>query len=206
MSTTEDQPLLIRLGKFGRAHGTHGELRLWAYNPESALYAHPPFDGWAIPQETEPQASPKPVTIEQVRWTERFAIVRLKGVHHRDQADELCHLEFAVGRDELPDPEEDELYLVDTVGWPVWLAISSTQIVHIGHIDSFVDTGANDVVRVALSHGQTLLAPLLDHVVLQLSTESARLVLAPLESWATPGTPMPTHHGEPQPFRATPSS
>ena len=34
--TSENEAIAI--GRFGRPHGTRGELRLWAYNPESELF------------------------------------------------------------------------------------------------------------------------------------------------------------------------
>lgn len=174
----------IAIGKFGRPHGTHGELRLWTYNPESALFERK-INGFVVGEEGEQK-----VTIKSIRWADRFAIVKLSGVFRRDMAEPFRNLELFVLRGDLPEPDEDEFYLVDALGWPVLLT-HGEELVEIGSVAGFMDAGASDVLRVALSEDaekESLLVPILDEIVLEMNPDSARVVLAGLDGWAPEGT------------------
>lgn len=182
----DDPARLIPIGKFGRPHGVKGEVRLWAYNADSPLYDDA-IEGWAGEGERR-----REVRVRVTRWTDRFAIARVDGARFRDQAAELTNLELFVARDALPELDDDELYLIDTIGWPVWLLGAGGRRRHIGEVEEFIETGANEVMRVRLLDGGSLLAPVLEHCVLEMAPERARVVLAPLDEWAPEGTEVAT--------------
>ena len=184
----EDDEILIAVGRFGRAHGVQGEVRLFSYNDDSALYEHDRIQGWI--EDSEAPTGRRPITITSWRPADRFLIVRVEGVRYRDQAETLNNREIFVDRDMLPEPDEDELYLIDTVGWLVSLRHGESTR-PIGHIKGYIETGANDVMRIALADHSELLAPMIDEVVEILDPVEQRAQIAPLEQWAAPDQPEP---------------
>ena len=172
----------MAIGKFGRPHGSRGEVRLWAYNPESPLYEGT-IKGWI-----ESSEGRKKVRISQLRWADRFAIVKVQGSFAREHAAAYTNHELFVARDALPELEEDEFYLVDMIGWPA-LAPRHGELVRIGEIEGFLDAGAGEILRIQLDEDRgVLLAPLLDHVVTEMAPERARVLLADLDEWAPEGS------------------
>ena len=182
--TSENEAIAI--GRFGRPHGTRGELRLWAYNPESELFEQ------RLRGFVEGEEGRQDVLIKSLRWADRFAIVKLKGVFRREMAEPFKNLELFVLREDLPEPDEDEFYLVDAIGWPVFVEHAGS-LVEIGKAAAFMSAGASDVMRVALTvdeddEGESLLVPMIDDVILEMNPDEARVVLARLAAWAIEGT------------------
>lgn len=177
----DDRDDALAIARFGRAHGTKGEVRLWAYNPDSPLY-EADLLGWI-----EGEDGPRNLTITHVRWGDRFGIAALKDLRYRDEAEALTNHEFFISRAQLPEPDPDEFYLNDTIGWPVGLMIED-EVRHIGEVDGYLATGANDVMRVGVRGGDQLLVPLIDAALRQFDPDLERVVLWPLEQWAMEGT------------------
>ena len=177
----------VVIGKFGRAHGTRGELRLWCYHRESPLLERARLKGWARDESGQLTA----VTITSIQLADRFAIVSLQGVRHRDQAEAWVNQELLVDRAQFEALEEDELYLIDTIGWPVFVAKTPAALYEVGVVQGYLDSGAYEMMRVEVRDGTSWLVPMLDHCIEELTPERARVVLAPLELWAPPDAVIP---------------
>lgn len=103
-------PGLVALGRIGRAHGIRGDVRVTPYNAGSTLL-------------TERSALHVGGELRAVRWAKPagdVVLLALEGVTTREAAEALRGMEVAIPRDELPAPEEDELYLTDLVGCTCW--------------------------------------------------------------------------------------
>ncbi len=179
---------LIEVGKFGRAHGTRGELRLWCYNPESPLFENGKLKAQACAED----GSLQDVEITSLRWADRFAIVKIKGVNHRSDAEAFINQRLLVSRDAFAPLEDDELYLIDTVGWPVWIEHEG-RYYEVGSVQGYLDTGAYDLMRVDLVGGKSWLVPVLDHCILGMDPSVERIVLAPLDEWGVEGEELPEY-------------
>ncbi len=99
-------PVLVVLGRLGRAHGVHGEIRLLPYNAGSALLT-PGSDVVVGGTRTR---------IRAARPAGDMLVVALDGVDTREAAEGLTGAEISVPRDALPPPGPGELYLADLVG------------------------------------------------------------------------------------------
>jgi 16S rRNA processing protein RimM len=172
----DDDDREIVLGKFGRAHGLRGEVRLFAFGTEELVA--PGLDAFIA----RADGSRTPTTLKQVRWRERFAIVALDGLRHRDQAEELTHAELVIPRAALPAPDPDELYLVDLIGAPVFVEGGPEGAV--GEVADVLDYGAQEILSVSIPGSNRLLVPLVDHAIRRLDVDA--VVLAPLSEWAAP--------------------
>lgn len=175
----------ITIGRFGRAHGVRGEVRFFSQNPESdflkvGLRVFVRRDG----QETV-------LTVAKVRHAAKFDIVGLEDIDGRDQAEALTNLDVSVDREALPELEQGEFYLRDLVGCEVAILIDEQGATRpIGQVGGFFETGANDVMVVEFSGGETLFVPMVDHAVAAVDPDQG-VVLYPLEQWAPEGTVVP---------------
>ena len=129
----------VVLGKFGRPHGVKGEVRFFPYNPDSDLLAPELVLRLADSAET--------VTVTSVRSGQKFVIVALEGIEDREGADRLRNKEAFVPRASLPEPEPDEFYLVDVVGFEVWGGQTSADDRRLlGTVKGWLDVNATDIM------------------------------------------------------------
>lgn len=181
-----EHPQRVAIGKLGRPHGIHGEVRLFPFNPESDTV----IEGLEVYLECDDE-DPMTVTVEQARYTEDFIITKFEGIDDRGEIDEFKHGHVYVDYDDLPDLDDDEFYYVDLVDAPVYVADDENGDVDpdttdpVGTVDRFFATGANDVLVVDRDDEQDdLYAPLVEHAVSLLDFERNLVVLQPLEIWA----------------------
>lgn len=176
-------PEMVEIGKLGKPHGLDGEVRFWAYNADSEIIA----PGLTITCVTPTQTAE--FVISKLRWRERFALVRLKGIRHKDELDPWVKATCHVPRDVFPAAKEGEFYLVDLLKLPVFAAQKSgDELREIGHVEGFIETGANDVIRVNMSNNRTLLVPfVMGYAVADVHVERG-VFLVPIDDWAPQGT------------------
>ena len=168
----------VVIGKFGRPHGVRGEVRFFPYNPETELLD----EGRTLRLS---KCSLDSVTIVSVRFADKFDIVRLDGIDSREDAERLRNVEASVARSELPEPDEDEFYLVDVVGFEVWAAQrAGEERRKIGKLKGWLDIGPNDLMAVTGPEIKgRMLGPYLDHTVETIDFDAQRVLLMPLDTW-----------------------
>jgi 16S rRNA processing protein RimM len=174
---------MVPIAKIGKPHGLKGDVTLRPYNMHSDLIraglkvvVRPAGGGAEVAMEV---LSARPGGPQAV-------VVRLDLVTNRNKAEEMVHAEVFVPRDSLPPTEDDEIYLVDTIGLPVLLASSAGGEPRlIGAVLDVFETKANDVLTVKLTRGgPDLLVPVIPEAFSEMRPETGRIVLAPLEDWA----------------------
>ena len=102
----------IELGVIARPHGVTGELRVHVFNPESTLLEEL-AEVFLIGEQSE---EPILVEVESTRQGPSALLMRLAGVHSREEADALRGYTLCVPREALPELEEGEYYHADLVG------------------------------------------------------------------------------------------
>lgn len=186
---TPDSSSLVLLGKIGRPHGVHGEVRLFLFNPNSeSLRKGLPATLFREGREIQT------VEIEQVRFTPKFALLKFKGLNHRDQVDALKHAELGVDSDLLPELDDEEFYHRDLLDLPVFLAAEEDgeefdPQASIGQVDRVFETGANDVIVVKKNDGTELFVPLIEQAISVIDLDEEFVLLQPLELWAPEDEP-----------------
>lgn len=101
-----DANALVAIGRVGRAHGVHGEVRVVPYNEATEL-----LDPGARIRIADAE-----YRIRGSRSAGGARVVTLEGVETREAAEQLTGAEVSVPRGRLPAARPDELYLVDLVG------------------------------------------------------------------------------------------
>ena len=124
----------IALGYISAVHGIKGWVKVnsWTRPMEAILQYQP----WLLGEDR------KPVTIVDGRKQGKGIAALLPGFEDREQAVSLVGLQIFVGRDQMPDTDEDEYYWSDLEG----LEVKTTNGELLGRVERLIETGANDVL------------------------------------------------------------
>ena len=101
----------VPLGDVLRPHGITGELRVRLHNEESDLLLHLP----SLVLRDEKGAERR-VRVASARRSNKALLLRIEGGATRNDADLLRGASLGLPREELPPPDEDEVYLCDLEG------------------------------------------------------------------------------------------
>jgi len=145
---------MVLVGAITGAHGIRGEVKLRSFTEDpQAIAAYSPLE----------TAKGAKVVIAKLRPQKDGFIAILKGVTDRNAAEALRSTELFVPRERLPEPEEDEVYVHDLIGLPVFLADGS----RLGEIVAVADYGAGDLIDVKVEgRNDTVLIPFASQYVL----------------------------------------
>jgi 16S rRNA processing protein RimM len=156
----------ICIARIGAAHGTGGDLRLWAYTTRAEdVGAYGPLqtaDGRQV------------LEIASLRPGKECLIARFKGVTDRTAAEKLCNVDLYVPRDRLPEPEPDEFYHTDLIG----LHADDTAGRTVGTVVAVHNFGAGDILEIApQGGGETLMHPFSTAAVPHVEIVAGRIVI-----------------------------
>lgn len=169
----------VVIGKFGRPHGVKGEVRFFLYNPDSELL-QPDLEL------SLQGSSVATVTVATVRRADKFAILTLVGFQGREAAERVRNAEASVPRATLPEPDPDEFYLVDAVGFELLAAkTAGAEPTTLGTLKGWLDIGPTDIMAVTGPDIRgRMLIPYADHTVDRIDFDEGRIYLHPLDTWA----------------------
>jgi 16S rRNA processing protein RimM len=155
----------ILIGQVLGPHGIAGGLKLMSY-AES-------LDAFAPGRSVLAVSAGGDETVYEVDWARaqgRGALLGLKGIDNRSQADALTGCDLFLDKATLPRLEEGTYYWADLIG----MAVYSGDGVLLGCIESIVQTGSNDVYVVKQADRELLL-PALRSVVKSVDLEARRM-------------------------------
>jgi 16S rRNA processing protein RimM len=171
MPAAADAEILV-LGRIVGAYGVKGWVRIRAFGDDPESWQDMPV--WHV------------ATTENGPWQCREAaeckahgdglVVRFAGVADRNGAESLQGLWIGVPRDALPPPAENEFYWDDLIGLTVINDAGET----LGVVDSLLETGAHDVLRVVQTSEDAeteRLVPFVDAVVRSVDLEKRQILV-----------------------------
>ena len=134
------QEKLVTIARVGAPHGVFGHLRLQLFleDPDSVYN----FKTWFIKLGHEPAF--KPLKEFEISEKGDQFYIQFPPITDRDQAKIFTHAQLAVHRTELPALPDNEFYWDDLIGLTVIDHLGQT----IGILESFIETGAHDVMVV----------------------------------------------------------
>ncbi|HHO48198.1 MAG TPA: 16S rRNA processing protein RimM [Desulfobacteraceae bacterium] len=160
----------ILLGKITRPHGIRGEVKILPYSglPENFRHYGEIFIGTADREERVPY------TVEHCRIQGRSVLLTLTGCRDRSRAELLAGKEVWLRRMDLPEPGEDEFYLIDLIGR------KAVTVDHrnLGRITDILATGAHDTLSVT-DGGREYLIPLRKEFIVEIADQEVVLKLPP---------------------------
>ncbi len=159
----------IPLGRLGKPHGIHGELRLLPYShPCVALRA-----GYSV-MLGHSAGRAQQHYVEKVRTQAPVLVLKLRGVDSREGAVALRGAELSISEDQLPRLQAGELYCYQLVGLRVLTTAGET----IGTITDTFFGGAHDV-WVVRARRREVLIPAVDGIVRRVDLSGGQVVIEP---------------------------
>jgi 16S rRNA processing protein RimM len=160
----------VLLGVITGAHGVRGEVRLKSFtrSPEAIASYGAVLLG----------DSGREAVIRALRPAREEFIATLDGVADRNAAEGLKGCLIHVARDRLPPAGEDEVYLSDVIGLPVYRKDGSL----LGEVAAVADYGAGDLLEIRSDERRgTILIPFVAAMVPEVDVANRRIVVDPPE-------------------------
>lgn len=132
----------VRVGIVTRPHGVRGALRLHLDNPDSELL----IEGLSVVvrKTVRGAAVDQPHTVARVFGAgDRL---ELEAVTTRELAEALRGAELCVNREDFPEPDDDESYLIDLIG----AEVRDTEGAVLGTLEAFSDNGAQPLAQICV--------------------------------------------------------
>lgn len=152
---------VVLIGKIVGTHGVRGTCKIQSY-AESLTVFEP---GEAL-LARRPDGSEISCKIIGVKRHSRGALLNIKNIANREQANALVGTELYIDRARLPNLDNGTYYWFDLIG----LNVYTTENRYIGRLDSIIETSANDVY-VVKKDNREILIPALKSVVRVIDTE-----------------------------------
>ena len=160
----------VLLGVITGAHGVRGEVRLKSFTGRPEAIAS--YGAVALGD------SGREVVIRALRPAREEFIAALEGVGDRGAAEALKGSMLYVARDRLPPPGEDEVYLSDVIGLPVYRKDGNL----LGVVAAIADYGAGDLLEIRSDDRcGTILIPFVTAMVPEVDVVNRRIVVDPPE-------------------------
>jgi 16S rRNA processing protein RimM len=170
----KDNRDLVRLASVSQPHGIKGEAELRLLNDIEDSILDEEMKVWLVP--TSPKSKLKSEgeewTIQKLRFGNK-AICLFEGIKDRTHLETLLPFDLYLPRDQFPDPEENEIYLVDLIEMPVY----STDGQKLGKLESFSDNGQQYLFDVRLENGERITLPYVDAFFPEIDMKNKRITM-----------------------------
>lgn len=158
---------LILVGRFGAPQGVKGQVRVQSFTADPlAIGAYGPL--------TDAEGARAFALTDLRPLRAPMLVARVAGVTDRDGAAGLTGIDLFARRENLPPPEEDEVYVADLIG----VSAEDGASVLIGTVVDVKNFGAGDILEIAPAEGgETLLVPFTKACVPTVDLPSRRIIV-----------------------------
>ncbi len=156
----------LPVGKIVGAHGVKGNLKVHSYAESVSV-----FKPGSLLLVIHAGKIEKHFAIKWAKPHGKSILLSFKGIEDRNTAKTLVGAELFIERIALPELEEGVYYWVDIIG----LSVFTTDDQYIGHVESIMPTGSNDVYIVknrTKDDSTEILIPAIESVVLEIDFEN----------------------------------
>jgi len=166
---------LIKIGFVTYPHGIRGdaELRLLNDNYDECVLD----DGMIVtlmpgsPKSKLPSSGVE-CEIEKLRFGNKV-IMTLKGIKDRTHLESWLPFDLYLDREDFPEAQDGEVYLVDLIG----LDVVSPEGEKLGVLESFSDNGMQYLFEVKLLSGELMTLPYVDSFFPEINTQAGTIVM-----------------------------
>lgn len=159
---------MFTIGKVTGVHGLNGNLKVWSFAESIDTFGA----GRIVLLQTENGQS-REFKIKKASTHKKGLLLSLETIENRTLAEELIGSEIKIGRDQLPEPEEDSWYWQDLIGLNVSDHIKGA----LGRVTDIFPTGAYDILVVTdKDNNKEILIPMNRHFVADVDLENQKIV------------------------------
>jgi 16S rRNA processing protein RimM len=169
-------PTHLVVGHITKPHGTKGELFVWPLTDhadevfaEGRALLLGDSSGNLDVSETEP------LIVESTREFKRGVLVKFKGRAGREAVEDLAQRYVLAPVEELPPPEEDEVYYHQLLGMKV--VTNEGQLV--GSVKEVFETYPAHLLEVRTESGKIHLIPFAERIVKKVDVDGGEIVIKP---------------------------
>lgn len=180
MKGSETDSSYVPVGKISKAQGLEGEVKIIAFSGNPDEFAS--YQRVYLARGHELQSR----TVESSRSHGKFAIVKLREITGRNEAESLIGVEVFVLKSQMPALAPDEFYWHEMVGLTVVTAQGQT----LGKVTSLIGTGGHDVL-VVTGQTQEYLIPVTKEIIVRQDMQAGILVIAPMDGLLEMNSPEP---------------
>lgn len=166
-----DGPRFVALGRLGRTHGMHGELRFFPY-----AFPCPTLQEGCIVFLQGTEGDIRSLTVGSVRRHAPFLLVRFQEVVSLEQARELRNAVVSIEERWVPPAHEGEFYYYQVIG----LNVLTTDGESIGQIVKVFFSGGHDVWVVHQDKKEHLI-PVTEEIVRSIDIPRGCVIIEPME-------------------------
>lgn len=159
----------IHMGTLARPHGIKGEIRVDWYADSPELLKKPFF----LQAGGGP---PRPASCAAVRFHKGRPLVLLEGVRDRTAAEGLRGVRILVRRADLPDLDEDEVYLHDILGLDVLEDATGRRLGVLEHVEF---PNGQEVWSIRTDDDREILFPAVEEFIADFDLEAGFVRIAP---------------------------
>jgi len=164
-SSNDGESVFLVVGKLRRPHGIRGEMKMTVLTdfPQLLSRGQKVFVG----------ESHQPLAIRSARWQGEDMLIAFEEYSDRDEAGVHRNQMLYMHVEDFPSLTEGEFYLHDLVG----LNVISEDGQDMGTLVEILKTGANDVYILKGPHGEEILLPAIEEVVLKVDIEKGEMIV-----------------------------
>jgi len=158
----------VVIGRVSSPHGVRGWVKILSFtDPIENIFSYKSIF-------LEKGNEYLPFEIEDYSTNGKIIRIKLKGVDDRDQSEAISKCEILIDREELPEISSDSYYWTDLLGFEVRTEANEC----IGLLDSFFETGSNDVMVIVGENNSRKLIPFINiDVVKNVDIESKVIIV-----------------------------
>lgn len=158
---------LFRVGSITRAHGVHGEVKVYPTTDEPRRFQT--YGEILLDNGKERRT----VHIESVKFSKQMVILKLKEYSDMAEAELLRGAELYVTREQAVPLGENEYYVCDLIG----MQVDTDEGTTLGVVEDVMQTGANDIYVVKSESGKEILLPAIKECVKLVDIESRHMTV-----------------------------
>ncbi len=158
---------IVVLGRIVGPYGVKGWVRVHPFGDDPLSWKEMPV-WWLAPSEDGVWQEQE---LKSFKAHGDGLVAAFEAVTDRSAAEALKGWWIGAPRAALPPPAEDEFYWADLIG----MQVVNTADELLGTVQGLIETGSNDVLRVAGTDGEERLLPFVDAVVLQVDGVERRI-------------------------------
>ena len=157
----------VVIGRVSSPHGIKGWIKILSYtDPLENIFSYKSIF-------LRKRNDYLPFEIEDYSISGKIIRMKLKGVDDRNHSEDIAECEILINRDDLPEISSDSYYWADLIGFQIKREGGED----LGILDSFLETGSNDVMVVIGINKNRNLIPFINRDVVKTVDMEGKVII-----------------------------